>query len=467
MKANAQTHCHTFPLTSALSRRNLLRSCGLGMGSLGLATLLAEQAAASPAEESPLTAKRPHFAPQARRIIHIFCAGGPSHIDTWDPKPALAEWEGKSVPLLGATPLPSPFRFRQKGESGIEVSELFPKIGRHVDKLAVLRAMHTDTPEHQSATLMMTTGSGRLPKPSVGSWVLYGLGTENQNLPGYISIGSGGFGRSKCWSSGFLPSLYQGTNLRRIDKRVERMIENIRNPGLDLDEQREQLDLVQALNRHHRDQLGEDEDLEAQIQSFELAFRMQTAATDVFDTSQESLLVRREYGETQFGETLLVARRLAEAGVRVVQVFHGSWDHHSDIRGGLKRLAADCDQPIAALLADLEQRDMLKDTLVIWGGEFGRTPGYDKRGRGEPGRDHHSDCFSMWLAGGGVKPGIVYGQTDEFGARGLAGRIHIHDLHATILHLLGFDHEKLTYRYNGRDFRLTDVYGTVVQDILG
>ena len=347
------------------------------------------------------------------------------------------------------------------------MSELFPKLGTHVDKLAVLRAMHTDTPEHQSATLMMTTGSGRLPKPSLGSWVLYGLGTENQNLPGYISIGSGGFGRSKCWSSGFLPSLYQGTNLRRIDKRVERMIENIRNPVLDLDEQRAELDLVQSLNRHDLERSGYESELEARIQSFELAFRMQTAATDVFDVSRASEQTCQSYGNSQFGETLLVARRLSEAGVRFVQVFHGSWDHHSDINKNLKQIAADCDQPIAALLTDLERRDMLKDTLVIWGGEFGRTPGYDRRGRGEPGRDHHSDCFSMWMAGGGVKAGTVYGETDEFGARGIQGRVHVHDLHATILHLLGFDHEQLTYRYNGRDFRLTDVYGNVVSEVVG
>lgn len=429
--------------------------------------MLASEQSTRAALESPLAPRTPHFPGRARRVIHIFCAGGPSHVDTWDPKPALNQWEGRTVPILGATPLPSPFQFRRQGESGIEVSELFPKLGAHVDKLAVLRALHTNTPEHKNATLMMTTGSGQLPKPSVGSWLLYGLGAENQNLPGYISIGSGGFGGSRCWSSGFLPGLYQGTNLRRIDRRVERMIENIRHPVLNRSEQRSQLDLAQALNRHHLKQTGHEADLEARIQSFELAFRMQAAATEVFDTSGESQHTRREYGETQFGETLLVARRLAEAGVRFVQVYHGSWDHHSDINKGLTRISKECDQPLAAMLADLEQRDMLKDTLVIWGGEFGRTPGYDKRGRGEPGRDHHSDCFSMWMAGGGVRPGMVYGQTDEFGARGLSGRVHVHDLHATILHLLGFDHERLTYRYNGRDFRLTDVYGNVIQDILG
>jgi hypothetical protein len=260
--------------------------------------------------------------------------------------------------------------------------------------------------------------------------------------------------------------LYQGTNLRRIDKRVERMIENIRNPELDFAEQRAELDLVQALNRRHLEQSGHETDLEAQIQSCELAFRMQTAVTDVFDLAHEVESVRKSYGESPFADTLLIARRLSAAGVRFVQVFHGSWDHHSDINKSLKQIAADCDQPIAALLADLERLGMLEDTLVIWGGEFGRTPGYDKRGRGEPGRDHHSDCFSMWLAGGGVKSGTVYGETDEFGARGISGRVHVHDLHATILHLLGFHHEDLTYRYSGRDFRLTDVYGHVVNEIV-
>jgi hypothetical protein len=447
-------------------RRKFLRRFGMGIGGMGLAAMLAEAQQALGEVSSPLAERPSHFPGRAKRVIHIFCAGGPSHVDTWDPKPALAQWAGQTVPALGATPLPSPFKFVKRGESGTEVSELFPKVGAHVDKLAVLRAVHTDTPEHQNATLMMTTGSGRLPKPSLGSWVLYGLGTENQNLPGYISIGSGSFGGSKCWSSGFLPSSYQGTNLRRIDSRVERMIENIRNPTLNTQEQRQELDLVQSLNRQHLQRSGSESDLEAQIEAFELAFRMQTAASDVFDISKESASVQKSYGGSTFGNTLLVARRLAEAGVRFVQVFHGSWDHHSDIDQGLRQLAKESDQPIAALLADLERSGMLDETLVIWGGEFGRTPGYDKRGRGEPGRDHHHQCFSMWMSGGGVKPGIVYGETDEFGARGLDGRIHVHDLHATLLHLLGFDHERLTYRYNGRDFRLTDVYGNVVHDIL-
>jgi hypothetical protein len=454
------------PCQPLAERRTFLRRFGLGLGGLAAATMLADPPSVRGEVASPLAARDSHFPGRAKRVIHIFGAGGPSHVDTWDPKPALAKWEGRTIPALGATPLPSPFKFEKRGESGIEVSELFPNLGAHVDKLALLRAVHTDTPEHASATLMMTTGSGRLPKPSLGSWVLYGLGSENQNLPGYVSIGSGGFGGGKCWSSGFLPSLYQGTNLRRIDKRLDRMIPNIENHTLDLAEQRAELDLVQAFNAHHLERAGHEADLEARIQAFELAFRMQTEASDVFDLSRESKAVRASYGETQFGDTLLVARRLSEAGVRFVQVFHGSWDHHSGIDRGLRQLAGDCDQPIAALLADLESRGLLEDTLVVWGGEFGRTPGYDKRGRGEPGRDHHADCFSTWLAGGGARGGFVHGETDEFGAKGIEGRVHVHDLHATLLHLLGFDHEQLTYRYNGRDFRLTDVYGNVVREVV-
>tara|TARA_R110002049_G_scaffold4601_5_gene32423 strand:+ start:604164 stop:605558 length:1395 start_codon:yes stop_codon:yes gene_type:complete len=459
-------HDFAQPAPGDLGRRQFLSRFGMGFGSVALAAMAADQRLANASESSPLAQQATHFAAKAKRVIHVFCNGGPSHVDTWDPKPALSKWEGKTIPALGATPLPSPFKFTRRGESGIEVSELFPKLSAHVDKLAVLRAVHTDSPEHKSATLMMTTGSARLPKPSLGSWVLYGLGTENQNLPGYISIGSGGFGGNKCWGSSFLPSMYQGTNLRKIASEVERMIENIRNPEFDLAQQRTELDLVQALNQHHFQRSNQEANLDAEIQSLELAFRMQSEATSAFDISGESQSVVKSYGNSEFGKTLLVARRLAESGVRFVQVFHGTWDHHVAINKNLKTISRECDQPLAALLADLQRLGMLEDTLVVWGGEFGRTPGYDKRGRGEPGRDHHSDCFSMWMAGGGVKPGLVYGETDEFGAAGLSGRVHVHDLHATVLHLLGFDHEKLTYRYNGRDFRLTDVYGNVVQDII-
>ena len=452
--------------TATNTRRRFLHQCGLGFGGLGFATLLSEQVAAKSTGAGPLAPRASHFPAKARHVIQIFCTGGPSHVDTWDPKPSLAKYEGKSVPALGGNPLPSPFKFTRRGASGIEVSELFPQLGEHIDKLAVLRAVHTDTPEHQNATLMMNTGSGRLPRPSVGSWSLYGLGTENQNLPGFVAIGSGGFGGGKSWNSAFLPSVYQGTQIRKVEKDVERMIRNIRNPAMDLAEQRTQFDLVQTLNRRHAELAAHEADLEARIETFELAFRMQTAAAEVFDLSRESSSVVELYGGTSLSNTLILARRLVEAGVRFVQVWHGTWDHHEDIAIQIRTRAAECDRPIAGLLTDLDARGLLDETLVVWGGEFGRTPGYDKGGRGEPGRDHHSECFSTWLAGGGVKGGVVHGQTDEFGARGVADRVHVHDLHATVLALLGFDHEKLTYRYNGRDFRLTDVFGNVVQQVI-
>lgn len=439
------------------SRRHFLAQFGLGLGGLGLTDLLASQ---------QLLDRGGHFPARAKRVIHIFCSGGPSHVDTFDPKPALAQWEGKDVPEVGGAPLPSPFGFERRGESGIEMSALFPKLGAHADKLAVLRAMHTDTPEHKSAQLMTHTGSGRLPRPSLGSWTLYGLGTVNQNLPGFVAIGNGGFGGAKCWNSGFLPSVYQGTQIRAIRPQVEQMIANIHNPKLGGKEQRRQLDLTQEMNRIHAERHGAEADLEARIAAFELAFNMQTEASEAFDVSGETELTKKLYGKQKLGQTLLVARRLVESGVRFVQVWHGSWDHHTDIKGGLSKLAGEADEPIAALLTDLELRGLLDDTLVLWGGEFGRTPGYDRSGGSAPGRDHHSEAYSMWMAGGGVRGGVAHGETDDFGMRGVSGRVHIHDLHATILHLLGFDHTRLTYRYNGRDFRLTDVHGHVVREIL-
>jgi len=450
---------------SLTDRRKFLFRFGGGLGSLGLAGLLADDRLIA-AEGSPLASKDPHFPAKAKRVIHIFCSGGPSHVDAFDPKPSLQKWAGKEVPEVGGTPLPSPFAFKPCGESGIEMSELFPKLSVHADKLAVLRAMHTDTPEHKSAQLLTHTGSGRLTRPSVGSWSLYGLGTMNQNLPGFIAIGTGGFGGAKCWSSGFLPSVYQGTQIRAIRPQVDQMIANIQNPEMDRESQRRQLDFTQILNRQHSRLSGNEPDLEARILAYELAFNMQTEAADVFDVSKEPDSSKRLYGKDKLGQTLLVARRLVESGVRFVQVWHGSWDHHTEIESGMKERCGESDEAIAGLLTDLEERGLLKDTLVIWGGEFGRTPGYDRSGSGNPGRDHHNDAYSMWMAGGGIRGGTVHGESDEFGMRGLDGRVHIHDLHATILHLLGFDHEKLTYRYNGRDFRLTDVYGNVVKEIL-
>ena len=302
-------------------------------------------------------------------------------------------------------------------------------------------------------------------KPSMGSWLLYGLGTENQNLPGYIVLGNG-LGGAKNWRSAFLPGAFQGALIPRAEANVERTIANIKNYSYTLKEQREQLDLLQTLNQQHQKQLQGEADLEARIRSFELAFKMQAAATDAFDFTKEKQATRNAYGDTETGRRMLTARRLVERGVRFVQVWHNGWDHHTALKENLTTRANEANQPIAALLADLKDRGMLEDTLVIWGGEFGRTPRHDRGGRGEPGRDHHHHGFSMWIAGGGVKGGIVHGATDEFGYKAVKDKVHVHDLHATILKLMGFDHEKLTYRYQGRDFRLTDVYGNVVDNLI-
>lgn len=449
-------------MTREINRRQLLQSCGMGLGALGLQTLLKQEGLAG----GPLSVKPTHFPARAKRMIHIFCSGGPSQIDTFDPKPALNHWAGKSVPEIGGAPLPCPYKFTKRGASGIEISELFPNLGGHVDKLAILRAMHTDVPEHRSAQLLMHTGAGQLPRPSIGSWLLYGLGTENTSLPGFVAIGNGGFGGAKCWHNGFLPSVYQGTNIATVRESVEQMLPNIRNQSLTLAQQRRELDLTQALNRLDSERHGAEADLDARVHAFELAFNMQTEAADVFDLSRETTSTRKLYGGSKLATSLIAARRMVEQGVRFVQVWHGSWDHHDKIYSELPALAQEADEAIAGLLADLEQRGLLKETLVLWGGEFGRTPGYDKGGKSEPGRDHHNAAFTAWLAGGGVRGGTIHGATDEFGMTGIEGRVHTHDLHATILHLMGFDHERLTYRYNGRDFRLTDVYGKVVREVL-
>jgi hypothetical protein len=398
-------------------------------------------------------------------VIHIFSQGGPSHVDTWDPKPELAKHAGKEVEKIGGMPLPTQFKFERKGQSGIEVSELFPKIGECIDDIAVIRSMNTDIPAHDIATIMMNTGSGRLVKPSVGSWALYGLGSENQNLPGFIALG-GGLGGANNWRAAFLPGAYQGTLVSSVSAPAEKIIANIKSYHASMEDQRKQLDLLKTLNEKHAQELRNDSILEARIQSFELAFKMQTEATDVFDVNKEPANIREMYGDSEIARRMLIARRLVENGVRFVQVWAGSWDHHTDVKGNLTKQAENIDQPIGALLKDLKQRDMLKDTLVVWGGEFGRTPRHDRGARGEPGRDHHSKAFCAWMAGGGVKGGQVYGATDEFGYEVSENKVHVHDLHATMLHTLGFDHEKFTYRYNGRDFRLTDVYGNVVKGLL-
>jgi hypothetical protein len=453
------------------NRRQFLSRFGQGMGAIGLATLLGPELAmrSEAASMSPLAVRKPHFKPKAKRILHIFAQGAPSHIDTFDPKPELTRIDGQMMKEFDGLAFASPFKFSKHGKSGLEISEVFPKLADHADELCVLRSMWTDAPDHVISTFMMSTGQGRLPRPSMGAWIVYGLGSENQNLPGYIALSPGAvpFGNQNLRSA-FLPGACQGTLINTTQRDVEKLIENIRNHYVTSEEQRAQLDLVAKLNSRFKT----DDAIEARIQSFELAFQMQVEATDAFDVSKETEAVRERYAaDTAQGLQMLIARRLLERGVRVVQVWHQGWDHHTEIAKNLRNKAAECDQPLDALLTDLKQSGLLDDTLIVWGGEFGRMPrrqlptGNIKL-ETPPGRDHNAKGFCAWLAGGGVKGGYAYGATDDFGYQAVENKIHVHDLHATILQLLGFDHEHLTYRYNGRDFRLTDVYGTVVKDII-
>jgi hypothetical protein len=465
-----------------LTRRDLLRRCGMGFAALGLAGLLPETAGAAVTDVAPLSPKNPHFPARAKRVIHIFANGGASHVDTFDPKPALAANAGKSLPMnlrterrTGAA-FPSPFKFQKHGKSGIEVSELFPNVARSVDELCVVRSMHADVPNHEPSLMLMNCGEARQIRPSMGSWVTYGLGSENQNLPGFIAMCSGGYPiqETQNWQSAFLPGVYQGTYIDTRHTEVEKLIANVRNTFVTTREQRQQLDLLKALNERYQERRQADAQLEARVQSFELAYRMQADAADAFDVSREPQAVRDLYGPGVQGRQMLIARRLLEKGVRFVQVWHGQgqpWDSHDDIEVQHRKLAKECDQAIGALLIDLKRRGMLDDTLVIWGGEFGRTPTVELPTPGanqgkQNGRDHNHYGFTMWLAGGGAKGGYVHGATDEFGFAAVENKVHVHDLHATLLHLLGFDHERLTYRYAGRDFRLTDVYGKVVKELL-
>ena len=469
----------------ALTRRQFLGRCGMGMGSLGLATLLGNLNAARASDDyvNPLIPKSPHAGAKAKHVIHIFANGGPSHIDTFDPKPSLEKYAGKNLPMenlrterrTGAA-FPSPFAFRKYGQSGIEVSELFPCVAESIDDIAVIRSMHADVPNHEPSLLLMNCGEARLIRPSMGSWVTYGLGSNNQNLPGFIVMCPGGYPiqESQNWQSGFLPGVFQGTYIDTQHTRIEKLIEHIKNSYTSLPEQRQQLDLLQQLNERHRRGREDDGQLEARIQSFELAYRMQMDAADAFDIMREPEWIRNLYGDNVQGRQMLIARRLIERGVRFVQAWHGAgqpWDNHDDIEVNHRRLAKESDRAVGALLKDLKQRGMLDETLVIWGGEFGRTPTVELPQPGSNagkinGRDHNHHGFTMWLAGGGVKGGYVHGATDEFGFKAAEKPVHIHDLHATILRLLGFDHEKLTFRHAGRDFRLTDVHGSVVSDVI-
>ncbi|QEL13605.1 hypothetical protein PX52LOC_00463 [Limnoglobus roseus] len=468
-----------------LSRRQMLTRCGVGMGLLGLTQLLGDNRllAAEPNPAHPLAPREPHFPAKVKRVIHVFANGGPSQVDTFDPKPLLNKYHGKPLPSsnlrterrTGAA-FGSPFKFQKYGKSGIEVSELFAKTAQHIDDICVIRSMHADVPNHEPSFLLMNTGESRLVRPSLGSWVTYGLGTENQNLPGYVAMCPGGMPllESQNWQSAFLPGIYQGTYLDTRQSDPEKLIEYIRNKFTLGNGQRKQLDLLQKLNKMHQEARDADPQLEARIQSFELAYRMQTEATDAFDIRKETKQTLDAYGNTEQGRSLLIARRLVERGVRFVQVSHAPvqpWDSHDDLEASHRRLAGQVDGGIAALISDLKRTGLFESTLIVWGGEFGRTPVVELDQPGSNagklnGRDHNHYGFSVWLAGGGVKGGQTVGATDEFGFKAVEKPVHVHDLHATILHLLGFDHEKFTYRYAGRDFRLTDVHGRVVKEVL-
>lgn len=467
--------------TTCSSRRDFLRYSSTGFGLLALTDLLAKSAEGDPATAADgLALRPPHFEPRARRVIFLFMHGGPSQVDTFDYKPQLQRDDGKPLPFakprIVSSPtgnlLSSPFRFAQHGESGAWVSELFPNIARHVDQICFIHSMFGTNSRHGAAALELHTGSDTFVRPSMGSWVNYGLGSENHNLPGYVTIcptlTHGGLNN---WSSAFLPAAYQGTPMGNAatasaDARIP-FVENHHTPP---HLQRMELDFLSQI--HRRDASAEDRpvdhELESRIQSFELAFRMQMEAPSIQDVSDETSATRRSYGlddevTKDFGLQCLLARRFAEAGVRFIQVSHSyKWDQHTELRAMHRSNAAEVDQPIAALLKDLSQRGLLDDTLVLWCGEFGRTPVSE----GNDGRDHNPHGFTAWMAGGGVRPGMRYGATDEYGYFAAEDKVHFHDLHATMLHLLGLDHERLTYRYAGRDFRLTDVHGRVVEKII-
>jgi hypothetical protein len=441
---------------------------------LSVSGLLTQTAKAAELSDNPLAARCPPLVPRAKRVIHFFLNGGPSHVDSFDPKPALERYAGQPLPggnlkterKTGGA-LPSAFKFKPRGQSGLEISDLFPHLAECADDLCIIRSMQADVPNHEPSLMLMNCGDAQMARPSMGSWITYGLGTQNQNLPGFIVMCPGGYPIKDAdnWTNGFLPGAYQGTYVDSQHTQLDKLIENIRNPRLSAIAQRHELDLLRAMNAEHEASRGNDPRLEARLQSFELAYRMQWAAADAFDVSKEPAHIRAMYGEGVHGRQTLIARRLLERGVRFVQLWHGAgqpWDSHSNLTVEHGRLAKQIDQPAAALLKDLKQRGMLDDTLVIFGGEFGRTPVSE----GGSGRDHNPYGFSLWMAGGGVKGGTAHGATDDWGFKAVRNPVHVHDLHATILYLLGFDHERFTYRYAGRDFRLTDVHGAVVRPIL-
>ncbi len=457
------------------TRRHFFRECGVGVGKIALASLLASKAA-----RADVTA--PHFAPRAKRVIYLFMAGAPSQLDLFDPKPTLQKFDGQPVPAEvvkgqryafirpDASLMASRFQFAKHGQSGAELSEMLPELAKVADDIAIVRSMHTDQFNHAPAQIFMNTGSPLPGRPSMGSWVTYGLGSEADDLPGFVVLSSAGgtSGGVANWSSGFLPSAYQGIPFRSKGDPIL----NVTSPkGVDSRLQRESLDLIGGLNRKHLDDVG-DPEIATRIAQYELAYKMQTSAPDLMDlrgeTAETFALYGAEAGKPSFALNCLLARRMIERGVRFINLYHEGWDHHSDVAGGLKGACGLTDRGSAALLTDLKRRGLLDDTLVVWGGEFGRTPMVESNaalGR-SLGRDHHPQAFTMWLAGGGIKPGITIGKTDDLGFHVVEDGVHVHDLQATILHLLGLDHTKLTYRFQGRDFRLTDVHGNVVSKLL-
>ncbi len=451
-------------IDSPYTRRQMIQSLGGGLGTVALANMLD---AASP------KTRLPHFAPKAKRIIHLFMNGGPFQCDLFDHKPDLNKYAGQKpsgADLRTERPtgalMAVPFKFAKHGRSGLEVSELLPHTAQCVDDICVLKSLHTNNPNHGPALFMMNNGTLTPNRPTLGAWLSYGLGSENENLPGFVVCCPGRPVRfAELWSSAFLPAEHQGTYVNHTNLDPQKMIPFLTNPHVGAQSQLRQLELMRELNFEHQTLRTGDPNLEARIHSMETAYRMQIEASDAFDINREPQGVRDQYGRSHFANGCLLARRLAERGVRFVQVYYGNgqpWDTHSNHTAATRKLCLDIDQPIAALLKDLKQRGMLDETLVVWGGEFGRTPTTENA----DGRDHNPWGFCMWMAGGGVRGGMSYGESDQFGFRAMVDKVHIHDLHATILHLMGFDHERLVYRHAGRDFRLTDIAGQVVQKIL-
>ncbi|MBJ82213.1 MAG: sulfatase [Acidimicrobiaceae bacterium] len=469
--------------TPSISRRAILRAAGCGFGYLGLAGLLAQESSfLAGSSETPLAPRLPLWKPPAKRVIFLFMHGGPSSIDILDPKERLVRDHGKPLPIkrplafdeaLPGPLMKSPWQFRPGGQSGVPISDLFPQVRRCADDLCVIRSMVGEGVDHGAALLQTFTGTSTFIRPSMGAWVLYGLGTENQNLPGFITIKPAlSHGGAKNWSSAFLPGFFQGTAVGHAGLKVGKIkgdpIAYLQNQRFSPEQQRYELDMLQNMNRRHQALRQHDPDLESRIQAFELAFRMQSQAPEAFEVDRESEATKKLYGlndpvTSDFAWQCLLARRLAERGVRYIQCTHSyKWDQHGELLAKHTQNAREVDKPIAGLLKDLKTRGLLKDTLVIWAGEFGRTP----VSQGGDGRDHNPYGYSIWMAGGGVKPGFIYGATDEIGYHAVEDRMHIHDFHATVLHLLGLDHQQLTYHHSGRDFRLTDVAGTVAHKII-